>query len=197
MEFILALLRLGADLKKEKRVGWSDKEHGRDVPNPKSDADHSFNMGLFALAIGLDRERFPGIDPLLLIILCLVHELVEALGHDSNSHHHAKTPEERNRLLAEKSAREQAAILEIGRRLGPVLGPKIVELWQMYESGNQPEAVLAREIDKVELVIQALFYHEEGHRSDPNGFFESAMKRVQNPHLRQLLETFVQPRLPR
>ncbi len=42
----------------------------------------------------------------------------------------------------------------------------IEELWLEFEAGEPPEAALVRRIDKLDMLIQALFYGEQGHELD-------------------------------
>ena len=60
-------------------------------------------------------------------------------------------------------------------------------LWEEFEEGGSPEARFVRELDRLEMGLQAALHDAEGHPGMPE-FFESARRSVREPRLRALLE---------
>ena len=59
--------------------------------------------------------------------------------------------------------------------LGPLMGgDEIISLWKEYEAGETEEAKLLKDLDKIEMILQAQEYEAEGsHSKSLDGFFES------------------------
>ncbi|WP_288582459.1 HD domain-containing protein [uncultured Methylobacterium sp.] len=118
----------------------------------ESTAEHTWRLCLMAmvLADGLD-----GIDPLKLIRMCLVHDLGEAVGGDIP----ATDPR-----AVDKAVQERRDLLALTETLPAPRRDEILGLWEEYEAGTSPEAVLAKAFDKLETILQ----HNQGR--NPSGF---------------------------
>ncbi|MCK4222799.1 HD domain-containing protein, partial [Candidatus Bathyarchaeota archaeon] len=69
-------------------------------------------------------------------------------------------------------------------------------LWDEFKAQNTPEAILANDIDKIEMVLQALEYEEKGW--DPNKlevFWVSAEREIKTPRIRDLFLILKEKRL--
>lgn len=110
---------------------------------PESVAAHSWQLCLMIL---LFEPELRGVDMLHLLKLCLVHDLGEAVGGDTPAIH--QTPD------ADKSARERADLCTLLAPLPGDLAAQILALWDEYEAGDTPEAVLAKGFDKIETMMQ-------------------------------------------
>ncbi|KAJ7979556.1 HD domain-containing protein 2 [Quillaja saponaria] len=150
-------------LKTTKRAGWVL----RDIKDPESIADHMYRMGLMAL-IASDN---PGIDRNKCIKMAIVHDIAEAIvGDITPSDGISKT---------EKSQLEQEAIDHMCKVLGGGLRAKeIVDLWMEYEANSSPEAKFVKDLDKVEMILQALEY-ESDQGKDLDEFFQSTAGKFQ------------------
>ncbi|XP_027916459.1 HD domain-containing protein 2 isoform X2 [Vigna unguiculata] len=145
---VIDFLSICQRLKTTKRTGWLRK----DVKNPESIADHMYRMGLMALIApdvsGFDRNKC--------IKLAIVHDIAEAIVGDI-------TPMD-GVSKQEKSHLEQTALDHMCKVLGGgSAATEITELWMEYESNTSLEAKFVKDLDKVEMILQALEY-EDGKR---------------------------------
>ncbi|WJX96743.1 hypothetical protein P8452_77908 [Trifolium repens] len=157
-------------LKTAKRSGWV----GRNVRNPESIADHMYRMSLMALIA----PDVPGLDRNKCIKMTILHDIAEAMfiGDISQLDGMSK---------AEKSGREQAALEYMCNMLGVEEGSRgkeISELWMEYGANSSPEAIFVKDLDKVEMILQALDYEDEApeyEAIDLGEFFQSAAGKFQ------------------
>lgn len=147
----LDTLLLAARLKLVPRIGW----RLRGVAQPESVADHTFGVAFTALVLA-DLSDEP-LDIGRLLRIALVHDLAESLVTD--------IPATMSRFLAPeaKHAAERAALAEIVAPL-PDAGHYLA-LWEEYDAGSSAEALLVRDADKLELMLQAYLYEQRGHRN--------------------------------
>ncbi|KAI4377689.1 hypothetical protein MLD38_015276 [Melastoma candidum] len=150
-------------LKTTKRTGWVL----RDVKGPESIADHMYRMGLMALVAA----DIPGVDRDKCIKMAIVHDIAEAIVGDI-------TPSD-GISKAEKSRREREALEHMCKLLGGGSRAKeINELWTEYEENSSPEAKVVKDLDKVEMILQALEY-ENDQGKDLDEFFQSTAGKFQ------------------
>jgi len=155
-------LTLIQSLKVTKRTGWIRKG----VNQPESIADHMYRMSIMALIAG-DNEN---LDHNRCIKIALAHDLAEALVGDITPHD-GVTKED-------KEARERAAMQKMTSTLGKKSGEHLLALWEEYEAGTTPEAKLLKDLDKLEMILQAQEY-ESGQGIDLNEFFTSTQGKFQ------------------
>ncbi len=159
-------------LKVERRRGWV-KKLGLDAP--ESVADHSYRTALMTMVISDSR----GLDTGKALRLALLHDLPEAIAGDA-------MPEERSGK--HKTATETKAMKEILRDLPGDVSSLYQETWLEFLEGTSEEAKLVRQLDKLEMAIQAWEYSQES--SDPASareFWATAKKEVRDEELLELL----------
>jgi putative hydrolases of HD superfamily len=159
-------------LKLEKRRGWLKK---LGLAHPESVADHSYRTALMALVMSDSR----GLDTAKAVRLALLHDLPEALVGDA-------MPEERSG--ASKVAVETKAMDELLRSLPPKVKSLYSDAWREFLSGKTEEARLVRQLDKLEMAVQAWEYAEGS--SDPElarEFSAAARRHVTDDELLALL----------
>jgi 5'-deoxynucleotidase len=170
-EFFLAAGRL----KTEPRRGWI-KKLGMDCP--ESVADHSYRTVLIAMVY----SDMKGLDTRKVMKMALLHDLPEAEVGDS-------TPGERPGDV--KVALEDAAMTNLLRDLPSPISTEYGAIWREYLAGVSPEAALVRQVDKLELGIQAGEYKSkvgtQGHEFEE--FFASARSGIKDLDMLLLLET--------
>nr|KAJ3422707.1 hypothetical protein HK105_006823 [Polyrhizophydium stewartii] len=130
---MLSLLHTCQQLKLTKRTGWVD----RGVPGAESIADHMHRMSIIALLV-----KDPAIDRDKLVKMAVVHDLAEAVVGDLTPHSGVSKEE--------KQRREREAMSSFVESNGH--SPQILEiqqLWEEYEAGVTPVAVICKDIDKV------------------------------------------------
>jgi putative hydrolase of HD superfamily len=164
-------LRAGA-LKNEPRRGWVLKL-GKE--NPESVADHSYRTAIMAMvyadANGMDTARA--------VKMALIHDLPEALvGDAAPGEIHAR----------EKRSRETAAMKKILADLPAGLRREYLSIWGEFSRGRTREARLVRQVDKLEMALQAAEYRDSGSGAATAEFFETARGAVVDDYLRGMLE---------
>lgn len=148
------------ELKNVTRAGWVRAG----VDNPESVAAHSWGMSILALKLCP-----PDLDLTRVLSLCLVHDLPEVRVGDLTPHDDCST----------KAEDERAAMF--------ALAPEWIELFDEYEKGNSPEAQFVKQLDKLDMGLQAKVYQrKQGIALDE--FIESATNRINDEELRVHLE---------
>lgn len=161
---MLSFLRVVGRLKRVQRAGWVLCG----VPAPESVADHMYRMSIMCLALApARRER--------VMKMALVHDLAEAVVGDITPHDGVSA--------SDKQARERAALKKILAPVGEGLREEIAGLWEEYEKGESEDAVLVKDVDKFEMVLQADEYEEADGR-DLQQFFDSTEGRFRTEVVR-------------
>jgi len=162
-------------LKRLFRQGWLK----RGVPEPscESVADHSFGVALLALLLAPSR---PGVDRSKAVLMALVHELGEAYAGDI-------TPVD-GIGKEEKEALERAALLRVLE--GSPEKDYVVGLWEEFEEARSPEARLVKELDRLEMGLEASVHAAEGSERMTE-FHDSARRAISSPELRAILEASI------
>lgn len=164
---LLGFYRLVGQLKTTKRAGWVL----RDVNQPESVSDHMYRMSLIALTASPST-----IDKTHAVKLALIHDLAEAIVGDI-------TPldgigkEEKHRLEEQAMAHIRDVNL-----VGSDTGKEVYQLWVEYEHGQTEAARFVKQIDKLELVLQADEY-ERAQAINLGEFFDSTAGAITHPCL--------------
>lgn len=169
-ELLKALSQIG-NLKELPRAGWVREQ----VPHPESVADHSFRAMLLALVLGPQ----VGVDVGKILRLLLVHDLAESDPVVGDI-----TPFDG--VAPQEKARRESAAME---RLCSALpnGEDVLSLWREYSEATSPEASVAKQLDALEMALQATEY-EERYGKPLSGFLESARRKIRHPVLVQILQ---------
>ena len=135
-------------LKQLYRQGWLRR--GIPVEQCETVAEHTFAVALLTLMI-LDRY-FPELDREAALSMALLHDLGEVYTGDL-------TPSD-DVAAHDKHRRERASIERV---LGELEHAQAyIALWEEYEQGHTPEARLVREVDRLEMGLQAYLYERQG-----------------------------------
>ena len=145
-------------LKRYPRTGWLQLG----VRTPESVADHSFRASVAASVIA----SLEGADPQRAAFL--------ALWHDSQETRTTDLPHLAQRYVA-APPHEQVTDDQV-RPLPPALAGLIRDAVREYEA-DTPEARCARDADKLEMLLQAREYEDQGHR-DVRPWIDSALSRL-------------------
>lgn len=162
-----------AQLKHLKRSGWKRFN----IPDIESVADHSFGITLLAYILA---DQLP-VNKEKLITMALIHDLPEAMTGDITPH----DEDYKNKHQAEKEAMEKLN--------GLVEYQDMVDVWQEMEAGLSPEAKIVHELDKLEMVAQALAYEKET-GTDLTEFWDHAGPYITNPTLRTIFKALQKQR---
>jgi putative hydrolase of HD superfamily len=133
-------------LKHTKRTGW----WMAGVKDPESVAEHSWRTSLIASIIA----KLEGADPARAAFLAVWHDSQETRTGDVN--HLGK-----KYTQGEADPRDITADQVTGMPEG--LAQAVVELVAEYEAKETPEAVCARDADKLECMIQGIEYRDQGY----------------------------------
>jgi len=174
MQLIKSILRLhknAVKLKKLKRTGWAK----RGVPEPESVAAHSFAVALLALFLADLR----GLDPSDVLRMALIHDLPEALTGDL-------TPRMKKEFKGLEQL-ERRFIEDLAKELPKPIASKYLDAWNRYQNASDPAARLVRDLDKLEMGLQAVEYVREGWENAVE-IYESALRRIEDEELRNALE---------
>jgi len=161
-------LLLAGQLKRRVRRGWVLSG----VTGPESVADHSWRMAVLA-----QLAAAPPLDAQRCVRIALVHDLAEALVGDIAPADGVPKPV--------KARMELAAMETIRRSLrGHPAGDTVFDAFNEYEASESPESHLVHDLDRLEMVAQALQYEQEQPALDLSTFFDSTRGKWRTPLVR-------------
>jgi putative hydrolases of HD superfamily len=168
----VAFAKRALNLKRVTRAGWTRVPN---LVNPESVADHSYGVTLLTL---LATKRDPSVDAARALTIAIAHDLAEAVIGDLTPGDYVDA--------AEKHAREERGLLALLAGVDEPVRHLIEDAWREYEEGDSREARLVRDLDKVEMALQARVYAEEGvNPEDLREFWGSALNAVDDAGLSQ------------
>ncbi|MEM0482379.1 MAG: HD domain-containing protein [Nitrososphaerota archaeon] len=173
MSWLDAIFRLGVALKELRREGWVR----RGVRKSESVADHSYSLALLSMLLAAER----GLDPFKTAAIAIIHDLAEAVTGDI-------PPSEKKSNMVYVDA-EREAIRSIAEKAPAKVGDLILQLYNEYSSQSSEEARLVKQLDKLEMALQAMAYEREGRAAKglAEEFTQSALQEISDPSLRNLL----------
>jgi len=152
MDSLLALLFAVNQLKRIPRMGWLVRGVG--PADTESVAEHTCGMALTALLLA-ERMDEP-VDRGRLLSICLLHDLPETQILDL-------VPAAIRYLTpAAKRSAEESALSDL--LAGLPAAAEWQALWQEFEKGTTVEGRLARDADRLEMMIQTAAYERAGWR---------------------------------
>ena len=179
------LLRFSAivgKLKSVRRGGWISQVG---IDEPESVADHSFRCAVVGMCIG----DVMGVDTEKLIRMLLLHDIQEALTGDFD--YYAK----RALGMREIASQQRRAIKDVLSQLPVELARQYLRLWEEYEDEVTTEAILARDLDRIEMVMQALEYERQGYdRQKLDAFWVEVEGKIRVPLVQELFKLLVKER---
>ena len=157
-------------LKTTPRSGWVEVG----IRKPESVADHTFRTSILCMVYS-DLE---GLDELKLLRMALIHDLPEAIIGDL-------TP---SRKTIRSEEKENVAMNQMLSLLPKEQREKYMTNWKEYQEGKTKEAKAVRQLEKLEMALQAKEYEEAGlTRQSLKRFIESAEKAIVWPQIKRLL----------
>ena len=162
-----------AQLKNLYRQGWLDK--GVSELDCETVADHSFGVALLGYIIA--EEYRQDLDSQKVMRLGLLHDLGEIYAGDI-------TPREdispKDRFMKEYSA--------VQKVFSHLANPeKYINLWLEVEREETPEAKFVKQVDRLEMALQANLY-ERMNYSNLDEFFLYVQKRITSNELKSILD---------
>ena len=170
LQKFIKFLEITGILKRTQRTGWVDVG----VYQPESVADHTFRTA-FLCMLYADME---GLDPLKLLRMALIHDLPEAVIGDL-------MPSQKS---TENKENEENAMHQILSLLPKMQRENYLAVWNEYQEGKTREAKAVRQLEKIEMALQAKEYEKFGSASKSlERFIKSAEEATIWPELRRLL----------
>lgn len=166
-------------LKQLYRQGWL--LHGIERARCESVAEHSFGVAVLGLLIA--DAYFPELDPCKVLRLALLHDFGEIYAGDIVPSL-GVAPEEKERL-------ERESVAGVFGRLPQ--GEAYLQLWEEYEAGATAEARFVKQLDRLEMAMQAHVYEHQG-LGDLAEFYESARLAMNDPQFVELLDALIKNR---
>ena len=145
-----------------------------------------------------------GLDSTKLLKMLLIHDLVEVLAGDSTPYDDLVTPkadldkllsnwprrtkEEKERLFKEKHTRELTALKKITAKLPTDLRKEMHDLWMEYDVGSSLEGRFARQLDRIETLLQALEYEKKNKKVNVLSFWYQLKELADDPVIIEFME---------
>ena len=153
------------ELKRVTRAGWTRKS----IPFPEDVAAHSWGVAWLVTVLlpdDLDRARA--------LTYAVLHDLAEVRVGDITPH---------DGVTREEKQTREADAMQV---LTAPLPPHVLAAWETYEHQRDPESRFVRQLDRLDMAIQAVAY-ARCHDVDTREFLGSAEKVIVHPRLRELL----------
>lgn len=164
---LIVLLSQAGILKDVKRTGWVLKG----VKEVESVADHTWRMGLLISLLtpkNLDKEK--------LLEMNTVHDLGEIGIGDIKW-------ETGRKVIGSQKIKHQDEMTVMRRIFGSYpAGKKYIKLLKEFNEQKTPEAKFLKQVDKLEMALQALEYERMGYKN-LNEFWENAEKYLKGKEL--------------
>lgn len=157
-------------LKQLYRQGWL-----RFVPEDKCEsvADHAHGVALLAMLLS---ENYPELNREKVISMALIHDVVEVHAGDITPH---------DGISYEDQQSKETIVFKALFKSFP---KKYVDLWNEFVEQKTSEAKFVKQIDKLEMALQAMIYSKQGY-SGMDEFFKNAEKHMKDPELVRTLKT--------
>ena len=152
-------------LKNLYRQGWLYA--GLDKNICESVAEHSFALAILCLKYQKDYPET--LDTNKMLIMALIHDLPEAIVGDI-------IPAE-NVLQGDKLRREAVSLTYLLRDYYD--SDFLYKLWLEFESGSSPTGHYVKQMDKIEMLMQALIY-QKSQDVDLDSFFITSKRQMEN-----------------
>ncbi|KAG2063792.1 hypothetical protein BDR04DRAFT_1037069 [Suillus decipiens] len=178
----LAFFHVLERLKTQKRTGWVDNKEHIHIPNAESISDHMYRMAILAMCTSDST-----LDVSKCVMMAVIHDLAEAQVGDITPRE-GISKQEKRRLEAEAMRNFVHDMLH-----GSPAALRIDALWNEYEEGETSEAKFVKDLDRLEMALQAREY-ETAHALDLQPFFDSSLPHLRHPEVKQWGEDLVQAR---
>jgi putative hydrolase of HD superfamily len=161
-----------SQLKNLYRRGWL--QAGIPAERCESVAEHSFGVAI--LCSLLLPEFSPQLNVERVLRMALLHDIGEVYAGDI-------TPQDGLSEHTKRTAERES----VTRILGNLpAGQEYLQIWEEFETGETPEARFVRQVDKLEMGLQARIYAEQGYR-DIDQFYRSAVQALSDSKLQDLV----------
>lgn len=177
----LAFYQLVRLLKTQPRTGWINMG----IKPCELILDHMYRMGIILMSVASAKA-----DLSRCVKIALVHDIAELLVGDI-------VPMDVKVDKHEKHQRELAAINYLCHVVKPyneAFATELSELWWDYEEIRSPEARLVKDVDKFEMLVQAVEYERDTHGDVDLSEFFSARAQIKTEAVGELADRLMQQR---
>ncbi len=154
------------------------------IPREQCETVAEHTLGVALLALFLADAHFPALDKTKLLRMALLHDFGEIYAGDIIP---GKMSLEEKHALERKSVERVLGKLPNGR--------EYLAVWEEFEAGQTAEARLLRELDRLEMGLQAAVYEQDG-LGDLSKFFDSTDRALSTPELRAIYNGLLKLRNP-
>jgi len=179
----LRFLQQAMKLKHIPRTGWVNKN----VPNPEDVADHVYGVALLALTVPLPK----GVNRNRLVKMALVHDLGESVHGDPVWEKGKYSDWNKHKIKDEK---ETLAVKEMFKNIGMKEAEQLALEFMGHKS---PTAKFLKELDKLDMILEALVYEERVDSKHLDEFWENAEKYLFDKTLLKYFEALKKERKKR
>ncbi|XP_076437766.1 5'-deoxynucleotidase HDDC2-like [Babylonia areolata] len=159
---VFEYMKLIGKLKRVRRTGWVL----RGVTDPESVSDHMYRVAMTAVLAP------PPLNADKCVKMALVHDMAECIVGDLTPHD--------NVSKEEKHRREEEATRHMCSLVGEPVGSQLYSLWEEYERQETEEARFVKDLDRLDMVLQAYEYEQlEGRPGFLQEFFDSTEGKFQ------------------
>ncbi len=173
---IIEFSKIAGKLKKVERTGWKMRVG---IKNAESVADHTFRVVVMSMIIAdikkLNTEK--------LMRMALIHDLGEAIIGDWDA-----LQTKLDGKVEEKQRKEDEALRRILAFLPKGLEEKYTKVWEELIEGQTKESKLSKQVDRLELMLQALEYEKGGYNKEKFEAFWGAKKSIKDNELLKFVE---------
>jgi putative hydrolase of HD superfamily len=201
---IIDFMTIARGLKTTQRTGWVLQEAGPKIESVADHSWRITLMTTIAASASASTSTpstVPSsVDPIKCIKMALVHDLAEATVGDITPHCGISDEDKHTRELiamteltnklgrmmpttttTTPTTEDDGSSSERNHKMTALtsstltnIGQELLDLWMEYESGTTEEAKLVKDMDKLEMTLQALEYEQDGkNQKSLDGFFDS------------------------
>ncbi|KAL8609432.1 hypothetical protein ACOMHN_006619 [Nucella lapillus] len=143
---VFEYMTLIGKLKRVRRTGWVL----RGVTEPESVSDHMYRVAMTAVLAP------PPLNADKCVKMALVHDMAECIVGDLTPHD--------NVSKEEKHRQEEEATRHMCSLMGEPIGSQLYTLWQEYENQESQESKFVKDLDRLDMIVQAYEYEQQEQR---------------------------------
>jgi putative hydrolase of HD superfamily len=167
-------------LKQLYRQGWLKSG----IPRERCETVAEHSLGVAVLAFWLADAHYPNLDLSRVIRMALIHDFGEIYAGDI-------IPED-GVPSQEKHDLENRSVQQVFE--GFPNAEEYIALWQEFDAGITAEASFVRQVDRLEMALQASVYEHQGYL-DLDEFFKTVDRSLLDTQLRSLLREIIDLRV--
>ncbi|GET92932.1 hypothetical protein, conserved [Leishmania tarentolae] len=177
---VISFLHTVGRLKDTARRGWVENQ----ICEPESVSDHMYRMSLMCMMCpdtSLDRDR--------MIKMALCHDTGESLIGDISPA--MKVPKDVKKQQESQAVQELCKL--VSSSPNTTFSKELADLFEEYEAQETAESHFVKDMDLLEMIVQAHSYESMNPGKDLSSFFRSGAN-IHHPWARAIFETLLETR---